>query len=63
MILDYGNYGMFLIVGNAGFISSTVGTRKLAQGILSTSWGGTYPDHYWVLLKGCKLSYHNKETV
>ena len=22
--LDYGNYGLFLIVGNAGFISSTV---------------------------------------
>ena len=24
MTLDYGTYGMFLIVGNAGFISSTV---------------------------------------
>ena len=23
--LNYGNYGMFLIMGNAGFISSTVG--------------------------------------
>ena len=23
--LDYGNYGIFLIMGNAGFISSTVG--------------------------------------
>ena len=48
MILDYGNYGMFLIVGNAGFISSTVGTRKLAQGILSTSWGGTYGNRMMV---------------
>ena len=24
--LNYGNYGIFLITGNAGFISSTVGT-------------------------------------
>ena len=24
MTLDYGNYGIFLIIGNAGFISSTV---------------------------------------
>ena len=24
MTLDYGNYGIFLIMGNAGFISSTV---------------------------------------
>ena len=27
MTLDYGNYGIFLIMGNAGFISSTVGAR------------------------------------
>ena len=24
MTLDYGNYGIFIIMGNAGFISSTV---------------------------------------
>ena len=24
MMLDYGNYGILLIIGNAGFISSTV---------------------------------------
>ena len=25
MTLDYGNYGIFLVMGNAGFASSTVG--------------------------------------
>ena len=25
MTLNYGNYGIFLIMGNAGFVSSTVG--------------------------------------
>ena len=29
MTLNYGNYGMFLIAGNAGFISSTVRSRHL----------------------------------
>ena len=28
MTLDYGNYGIFLIMGNAGFISSTVGASS-----------------------------------
>ena len=27
MTLEYGNYGIFLIMGNAGFISSAVGFR------------------------------------
>ena len=27
MTLDYGNYGIFLIRGNAGFVSSTVRLR------------------------------------
>ena len=26
--LNYGNYGIFLIMGNAGFCPSTVGTEK-----------------------------------
>ena len=31
MTLDYGNYyGKFLIMGNAGFISSTIGFRDQA---------------------------------
>ena len=30
MTLDYGNYGVFLIIGNAGFISSTVCQKDFA---------------------------------
>ena len=30
--LNYGNYGIFLIMGDAGFVSSTVGLRSLAFG-------------------------------
>ena len=29
--LNYGNYGIFLILGNAGFISSTVGLKGFPQ--------------------------------
>ena len=32
MTLDYGNYDIFLIMGNAGFISSTVGRYFLCWG-------------------------------
>ena len=31
MTLDYGNYGIFLIMGNAGFLSSTVVARTASQ--------------------------------
>ena len=30
MTLDYGNYGIFLMMGNAGFISSTVSLSMAA---------------------------------
>ena len=35
MTLDYGNYGIFLIMGNAGFISSTVHLLALWQPALA----------------------------
>ena len=31
MALDYGNYGIFLIMGNAGFVSSTIALRLKEQ--------------------------------
>ena len=31
--LNYGNYGIFLIMGNAGFISSTVGMKMAGRGL------------------------------
>ena len=31
--LNYGNYGIFLIMGNAGFCPSTVGLRKIIEGL------------------------------
>ena len=34
MTLNYGNYGIFLIVGNAGFLSSTV-----VKGPKESPWG------------------------
>ena len=38
--LNYGNYGIFLIMGNAGFISSTVGVPKIsAEGKQDTGFG------------------------
>ena len=29
--LNYGNYGIFLIMGNAGFCPSTIGLRKIIE--------------------------------
>ena len=31
MTLDYGNYGIFLILGNAGFISTTVVSSSILR--------------------------------
>ena len=36
MTLDYGIYGIFLIMGNAGFISSTVGRYQVWVGCLAS---------------------------
>ena len=36
MALDYGNYGIFLIMGNAGFVSS-VGRAEILEHEASTS--------------------------
>ena len=33
MTLDSGNYGIYLIMGNAGFISSTVGVKALVLNV------------------------------
>ena len=42
MTLDYGSYGIFLILGNAGFISTTV----------------VYLDPYMQYLSGVTLVYY-----
>ena len=46
--LNYGNYGLFLIVGNAGFISSTVSLLRVSVflkcsllGLVDGVWGVT----------------------
>ena len=31
MTLDYGNFGIFLVMGNAGFISSTIAQNSARQ--------------------------------
>ena len=36
--LNYGNYGIFLIMGNAGFCPSAVGTRYGLWGLLKGPW-------------------------
>ena len=59
--LNCGNYGIFLFMGNAGFISSTVLAaqvlRQFLQGIILLLGG--LPG-FWVLARGFNLSYHNK---
>ena len=37
MTLDYGNYGIFLSIGNAGFISSTLCSNFLASTVEPSS--------------------------
>ena len=60
------NYGIFLLMGNAGFISSTVG-RLFAPGALGPgSPRGRGLRHAWcsvcwVLVNGFNPSYHNRD--
>ena len=35
MTLDYGNYGIFFVMGNAGYISSTVTTLTPMEALLA----------------------------
>ena len=56
--LNYGNYGIFLIMGSAGYCPSTVGSRlgfgSRAQG-LGSAVSGSAPSlglESWVPLKG-----------
>ena len=44
MTLDYGNYGMFLIIGNAGFISLTVVKIQISCIFLLCCYGRSYFD-------------------
>ena len=46
--LNYGNYGIFLIMGNAGFCPSTVVTEDAGLGFVLASG-------FW-LMQGCKVA-------
>ena len=39
--LNYGNYGIFLIMGNAGFCPSTVGCTQTGPRLRNTTGDGT----------------------
>ena len=44
--LNYGNYGIFLIVGNAGFCPSTVSPKGTRKGTLEETVKGTLKSYY-----------------
>ena len=56
--LNYGNYGIFLIMGNAGFSPSTVGVEGVVGlPLLSLSFCGP-ADVQWLNLAGQGIDIH-----